>query len=501
MFKIQLFLGAILCAILFSSLKLYSQDRSFEAIESQIEEIMAVFHTQGISIAVVENDEIIYSKGLGYRNVAEQLPVTANTLFPIGSVSKPMTSSLIGVYQGKGQLEVADKACQHIKDLQFYNEEMNQQIKIEDLLAHRSGIGEIDATHVFFPTDDLKLHLARLPYLKPKSEFRERFDYSNMGYAILGGVTETISGKTWAENMQEEIFDPLDMTRTNANLQALQADDNYALGYSVADDKILKVEYEDQHESVASGAINSTSLELANWVKMLLNRGKYKNQQIVTEGYLEAAFSEHIMLRGSFQFDQKSDLLADAYGYGWFVNQYQGLYRVHHEGNVSGFTASVNLYPYKNLGIIVLTNQGAANYLTKAVNDMILNHVLGLEQKPWQDYDIHIGEARIAVKELGPINQGKKPSHPLAAYCGRYQAAGYGTVEVSLTNDELMIQFPAFKMGLEHLHYNTFINRLINTTHQNTPSFYIQFLPDNQGQISDLTIAFAAEPTVFHRLE
>ncbi|MFK7920879.1 MAG: serine hydrolase [Bacteroidia bacterium] len=478
-----------------------NQDDRLYNLEAEIDSIMQTYHTAGMSIAIVENDEVIYSQGLGFRNLSQKLPVNANTLFPIGSVSKPLTASLIGVYQASERLNLNDKPQKHIKSLRFYSDEMNHLITIADLLSHRSGIGVVDGTHVFFPTNDLDLHLQRLVHLKPNSSVRERFDYSNMGYAILGGITEKISGKSWAENLKAEIFEPLEMYRSNTNLKDLQADENYALGYSIANDEIVKVEYEDQHESVASGAVNSTATELANWVRMLLNRGKYNEQQILAEAYLARSFSEQNIIRGSFSFDQKNDLLADTYGYGWFVNQYQGLYRVHHEGNVSGFTASVNLYPYKNIGIIILANQGGANSLTKAINEIILKRLLRIERKKWQDYPIQIGEARMVNDTLKPINEEKRPTHPLSAYCGKYKSEGYGVVEVLFESGNLNIQFPAFKMGLEHQHYNTFINKVITVTHQNTPSFYINFPPNNEGNISELTIGFSAEGERFEKIE
>lgn len=498
MIKFNLGLALLLCTSLAFG---QNQDDRLYTLEAEIDSIMQAYHTVGLSIAVVENDEVIFAKGLGFRKLAEKLPVNSSTLFPIGSVSKPLTASLIGVYQAQEKLALTDKPQKHIKSLRFYSDEMNHLITIADLLAHRSGIGGVDGTHVFFPTDDLNQHLERLVYLKPNSSIRERFDYSNMGYAILGGITEKLSGKSWAENLATEIFEPLEMYRSNANLNDLQAGENYALGYSTANDMIVKVEYEDQHESGASGAVNSSALELANWVKMLLNRGKYKGQQIVPEAYLTHSFSEQNIIRGSFSFDQKYDLLCDTYGYGWFVNQYQGLYRVHHEGNVSGFTASVNLYPHKNIGIIILANQGSANLLTKAINEIILKRLLRLEKRKWQDYSIQIGEARLASMALNPMNEAKMPSHPLTSFCGKYKSEGYGLVEVLLENEIFTIQFPAFKMGLEHLQYNTFINKVITTTHQNTPSFYINFNSDNAGNVSELTINFSAEAESFKKIE
>lgn len=476
-------------------------DSRLDGLEDEVNSLMKAYQTVGMSISVIENGEILYANGFGYRNLEEKLPVTPHTIFPIGSVTKPLTSSLVGVYVGQSKLKVTDKPRKFIPYLRFSTDEMNNLITIEDLLAHRSGIGSVDAAHVFFPTDDIQKHLARLSHLKPNSQVRERFDYSNMGYAILGEVTAQISGKTWAENIENEIFSPLEMTHSNCSLEELQSNDNYSLGYSLSDGKPLKVAYEDQHESCASGAINSSSDDLSKWVIMLLNGGLHQGKQLIPQEYLESAFSEHNIIRGSFGYERKYNLLADTYGYGWFVHQYKNLYRVNHEGNVSGFTASVNLYPHKKIGIVILTNQGSSNLLTKAISDIIINRLLAKERKPWQDYNVQIGSAIIPQTSFPPLKADKLPSRPLAEYCGKYFAESYGEVTVFQENQNLMIQFPAFKMYLEHFGYDTFVNRVVDVHHQNTPSFYINFYQDNEGEISELTIEFSDEPEKFMKLD
>ncbi|MEM6630797.1 MAG: serine hydrolase [Bacteroidota bacterium] len=498
MSKTSLFLFFL---ILYSQLQGQNRDPRFDGLTEEVDSLMKKCQTVGVSITVVENDSLIWSRGFGYRNLEEKLPVTPNTLFPIASATKPISSSLIGVYVGKGEVAMHDKPRKYIPYLEFASEEMNSLITVEDLLAHRSGIGVVDAAHVFFPTNDIQQHLQRLRYLVPNSQVRERFDYSNMGYAILGEITAQISGKSWEENIHQEIFNPLQMVRSNCSLTALQADENFAYGYKVSKGSVIKTEYEDQHESGASGAINSCSDELAQWVKMLLNRGKIDQKQIIPKAYLEEAFSEHNLIRGSFSFDKQYELIGDSYGYGWFVHQYKGLYRVNHGGNVSGFTSLISLYPYKNIGIIILTNQGSANNLTSAVEDILINRLLGRTRKPWKEYSLQVGEAIVPLTQLPPINEVEKPSRPLREYCGNYFSKAYGVANVFQEDEKLMIQFPAFKMFLEHQAYNTFINRVVEKHHQNTPSFYIRFYPNDGGEIREMRIGFSEEPERFAKQE
>lgn len=492
----------IFVLVLYTGL-LFSQktDNRLNQLDSDIKNLMESFHTVGLSIAIVEKDTVIYNQSFGYRDLENKLPVDSNTLFPIGSVTKPFTASLIGIYEGQGKLSVKDRPAQHLHYLKFSSDEMNNLVNIEDLLAHRSGIGVVDASHVFFPKKSVQAHLNRLPHLHPNSAVREKFDYSNMGYAILGAISSAISQKTWSENITEAIFKPLDMSKSNTSLTQLTKSDNYALGYGVVNQKkVVKVLYEDQYESAASGAINSTITDMSKWMLMLLHGGVYKHKQIVPRAYLERSFSEHNILNTSFSFDKKYTLLNDCYGYGWFNHTYKGLYRVNHGGNVSGFTASINMYPYENIGIVILTNQSSANLLHNTIVDIVTNRLLYLEQKKWTDYEVHYGEVLTYNESITPINQTKKPSHALSDFSGKYLNKGHGTLEIITVNDGLKVIFPVFEMGLEHQHYNVFMNKRINEIHQNVPSFYFNFMEDNKGNISKLSINFQTTPVIFEKI-
>ncbi|MEE9363578.1 MAG: serine hydrolase [Cellulophaga sp.] len=485
---------------LFMTLHLYSQqsDYRLNGLEIEVENLMKAYKTIGVSVAIVENNKLVYSKGFGYRDFENKLPVDPNTLFSIGSITKQFTASLIGIYEAKGELSVFDKPKKHIDYLQFYSDEMNNLITIEDLLTHNSGIGVVDGTHVFFPTNNIKKHLQRLPYLLPNSKIREKFDYSNMGYAILGAIGESITHKSWSNNITQDIFMPLQMSQSCTNLNSLQKNANFSYGYGVGKRKnIIKVLYEDQYESAASGGVNSTASDMAKWMLMLLNKGNYKNSSILPKEFIERSFSEHNIIRTSFSFDKKYNLLNDAYGYGWFTHNYKGLFRVNHEGNVSGFTSSINLYPYKKLGIVVLTNQGSANLLNKAITDIITNRMLNLKRKDWNKYKVNYGEATDFNTPMSGINKNKKPSHSLSEFSGKYTNKGYGTLKVTIINDTLMVTFPAFKMSLAHQYFNVFVNKRISEIHQNIPQFYFNFLDDNDGKISKLTINMQAKPIVF----
>lgn len=471
-------------------------DNALSGIDSDLEAIREVYGAPGLAVSIVQDGELIYAGGFGFRDVSMALKVDENTVFPTASVTKQFTAALIGIHTADDHLAVSERPVHYLPNLRFKTEEMNRLVTISDLLSHNSGIGTVDGTHVFFPTDDREKHLARLQYLAPNSDVREKFDYSNMGYAVLAGIIEKISGHSWETDIEARIFKPLNMTRSSTSLSELLTYDNVAIGYGMIKGKPYPVLYEDQHEAGPSGAINSTALDLSNWMKMLLNEGAAQGGQIVPVTFIDDAFSAHTFINPTYS-SRTKNLRLDAYGYGWFVSEFEGRYRVEHGGNTSGFTARVDMLPSENLGIAILTNQGSSE-LPRYVADIIYRRILGLSPKSIDEYPVRITDAA-AFSELGPAQKASEPKGNLENYVGRYSNQGYGSFDVSLRGARLYISFPAFSFILKHQDGDNYVMQRYYEIHQNSPSFPLVFQSDDSGNLISAAIPFQSEPVIFTR--
>ena len=386
-------ISQILLITLFLSQVAIAQDERLKGIEYEIEQLMDTFKTVGISVIVVNKEEVIYSKGFGYRDLEKKKPVTPNTVFGIGSISKQFMSGLIGIYEGRDSLSVYDRPAQYIDGLDFYMDEMDSLVNIEDLLTHQSGLGNCDASMVFFPTDDLLKNAKKVKYLEPTTDITGHWSYSNMGYSLLGTIAQEIGDRPWGDLITSEIFAPLGMSNSSTSIKATRANDNHSLPYSIRDGQPVEVLFDALQESGPGGAINSSANDMARWAQMLLNAGAHHDQQLIPKDYLERAFSNHVKIRDQFSFDHDNDILFDSYGYGWSVNNYLGHYRVQHGGALSGFTASLEVYPLDDLGIIVLSNQHNSN-ISFHVSDMIARRLLNKSIKPLEEYSVNVSQAR-----------------------------------------------------------------------------------------------------------
>ncbi len=469
-----------------------------DALTASLDELRAAFEAPGMAVAVVHHDEVLLLRGFGSRDLEAELPVTARTLFPIGSVTKSFTAALVGVLEGHDLLTVHDRPAAHVEELVFRDPAMDAVVTLEDLLSHRSGIGGVDGTHVFFPVDDRSRHAARLQHLRPTTGVRERFAYSNLGYALLGLVCERATERSWETLIEEELFAPLAMERSGTRLAELTADEDFARGYAMVDGVPEVGLYEDQHESGPSGAIHSSAEDMARWVRMLLAHGRLADAEVVPAGYVARTFSPVVHLRAGYDAAER-DLRLDAYGYGWFLNAFEGRFRVEHGGNVPGFTARVDLLPGEHLGVVVLTNQQSSS-LAKEAAERVYRHVLGLPRRATASLAIQVEDAPPFEPEPPPAARRARPGRPLASYAGAYHDPGYGTLVVTHAEGALTAAFPAFSFALDATGPDAFVLRRHERIHRNSPTFPVLFTANEEGEVEELRLPLQAGGVRFRRV-
>lgn len=496
--KILLIIAIVICAQqLIAQTNTKVVDERLAGLDQEIESLIKAYKAVGLSVAVVENNRVVYSKGFGYRDYNSKLPATSNTVFPIGSITKSFTAALLGILESQNKLSLKDKPSFHIPKLGFYSDRMNSVITIEDLLSHRSGIGNVDGTYLLFPSDDRGKLTERLKYLRPNGAVKDSWIYSNMGYVVAGAIVEKTTKHSWDNNVQEKIFLPLGMKSSNTTVGEMTKTNDYSLGYGISKGKVEKVLFAELKNDSAGGAINSTSTDMANWMLAWLNNGNFENKEIIPKDYIREATSIKAIDNGLPPAADDPAVYAFGYGYGWKINSNKGHYKVHHGGNVSGFSSNMALYPTDNLGIVVLTNQNTS-ILPYIVSDIITNRMLNIARTEWGKYPVVVSDINLVSKEIKSTNLEKKPTHKQEEYCGNFSNPGYGAFEVIVENNELYAIFPDFKFRLEHQYFNIFKLKAIKEIPQvMNPEFHLNFSTNNEGEISGVRINLETEPVEF----
>ncbi|HXU39359.1 MAG TPA: serine hydrolase [Blastocatellia bacterium] len=427
-----------------------------------VTDAMKKFEVPGMAIAIVKGKDVVYAKGFGFRDVEKQLPVTADTLFAIGSSTKAFTTFVLGTLVDEGKIEWEKPVRNYIPWFKLYDPSMTEHLSVRDLVTHRSGLPRHDLVWYNNFEAGKEQFVRKLAYLEPSADLREKFQYNNLMFLTAGYLTEVITGKTWEEAVRGRILDPLGMKRTDFSVADMQKDSDFAQPYGKKDAKIEKLPFRPITNLAPAGSINSSVNEMARWVTVHLNGGKYSDKygdkKLAEAPTVDDMHIAHMVTGAT---SPETEITGGDYGMGWFGDNYRGHRRVEHGGNIDGFSANVVLFPKDDFGIVVLTNLNGTP-LRDLIAQVAADRLLGLKAMDW----INLGAARRALGEKESKEGAKKkavtriagtaPSHKLAEYVGDYEHPGYGILKVVLNGDHLETTFNNIVTPLEHWHYDTF---------------------------------------------
>src|ERR1700722_3666598 len=176
------------------------------------------WHVPGLAVAVIQGDSVVFQKAYGVRDVTTNAPFDIHTRSAIGSTTKAMTVVALGMLVDEGKVRWDDRVIDHLPDFRLYDEYVTRDLRIRDLLTHRSGLGgEGDLLWANPDMPEAEI-VRRMRFLKPESPLRTRFSYNNIMYQVAGDVIEHASGMSWERFLTERIFTPLGMRETIATV-------------------------------------------------------------------------------------------------------------------------------------------------------------------------------------------------------------------------------------------------------------------------------------------
>ena len=445
------------------SISIAQTDKRLKNIDKDLNKILEATHAAGFAVAVVEKDKVVYAKGFGYADVENKTPANANTLFAIGSSTKAFTSAILGKLRAEDKLSFDDNPRQHLPELEFHNDDMNNNIIIKDLMRHSTGLPRHDFSWYLFPTFDGDSLIERIKHQKPFTGIRQQWYYNNFMFLAQGKIAHRITGKNWRENIREMFLEPLNMSRTNLTIDELEQSTNAAFGYETEkDNSNTKMDYYKIAGMRPAGSINSSVNDMSKWLITWINDGKYGDEEIIPSAYRNEAMSSQMVIGANLPTKDIPDVHFANYGYGWFLASYKGHYRVEHGGNIDGFSANVAFYPSDSLGIVVLANQNGSR-VPSLVRNTIADKMLKVEKTDWVQRFIDDqekakkAEAEAKKEESSAQVKNTRPSHIKMDYTGQYSHPGYGEFSITLERDSLFANFKLMKLWIKHYHYDTFV--------------------------------------------
>jgi len=467
-----------------------------------VEKAIADMNVPGLAIAVVAGGEVVYAEGFGYRDVDEKLPMTPDTLFAIGSTTKAMTATVLGMLADEGKMEWDAPLQTYLPSFRLSDPMTTARITPRDLVTHRSGLPRHDLLWYNNSEPTRAEMIARLAYLELTEDLRVKFQYNNLMFMTAGYLAGKLNGTTWEEAVDERLFTPLGMARSNFSVEDSQKDDNFSQPYRENDDdEIEEIPFRNIDLIGPAGSVNSTVNEMSRWLLFNLGGGKVGDRELLNPATLTEIHSPHMTTGGT---PDRADVSVATYGMGWMIDTYRGHRRIRHGGGIDGFITSVMFFPDDDLGLVAFNNRGSG--LPLLVNQHAADRVLGLDEEDW------IGEAlenRKKGKEVQDEAEEKKeatriegtsPSHPLADYAGRYTDPGYGTLEVRQVGESLEFEINGITTPLDHWHYDVW-NGVESDVDPTFTDQKILFRTNVDGLISavESQLEARAEPIVFEK--
>lgn len=479
-----------------------------------IEQARAQLGNVGVAVAVVRGDQVIYAKGFGDRELGATDPVGPDTLFQIGSTTKAFTTAALGILVDEGKLRWDDRVIDHLPAFRLQDPWLERNLTIRDTVSHRSGIADT-AYFVFTPMDEQRT-IEQLRYLTPSSAFRDSYHYSNLMYAVAGQVVASVSGMSWHDFVQRRLLQPLQMRRSHSSAYAIwergqvaatlwgappdgrfsrkgARDRDVAMPHLVGrDGKPQMIAWQSYDSAAAAGTIVSSANDMAHWLVMQLNQGRYDGRQL-----LQPATVKELQAVQNLRYDGEEHPFTDSvegYALGWRRMRYQGAPYVAHSGGIVGFPAYMALMPEQGLGVVVLANSARISTrlsLHKAITLRAFDQLLGQPQRDWIGEFAAINARTIAeadareqaLRDARPVNA--PPSLPLARYAGVYEdrQRHSGPVTVAVCGDRLELRFAgagAFAGDLEPWQRDTFrLHMHIPYDWEQFPTFHL----DPSGQV------------------
>ena len=337
---------AALCLISFTTLRAVaaSDTPAFAAQVDALFQDSVASDTPGAAVLIARDGKKLLEKGYGLAQVETRTPITSDTRFRIGSITKQFTAAAILKLQEQGRLSVNDPVSKYVPDWP-----RGREVTLRHLLTHSSGIHNFTAKPGFATNVTLATPLERLvsSFKNDPYDFApgEKFRYSNSGYVLLGLVIEKVSGETYESCLRRMFFKPLRMKSTGVYPSGGLPLANEAFGYAFENGKVRRSVNWDMSNVPAAGNLYSTAHDLFLW-----------NEALFAGKVLSAASTRAAFTVGVLAGDDPTHPEDTGYGDGWTIDRLNGAREISHGGELAGFGSYLLRLPDTHLTVVVLLN-------------------------------------------------------------------------------------------------------------------------------------------------
>jgi len=350
----------------------------------------------GCALAVIKEGNLIYEHGYGCANLEYGTPITPSSVFYIASVSKQFTAMSVLLLVQQGRLSLDDDIRKHLSEIPDFG----RVITIRHLIHHISGLRDYEELLAMagWRMDDVltREHMLNIVSHQKELNFRpgDEYQYCNTGYCLLAEIVARVSGQSFREFTDANIFKPLGMTNTHFHNDHESIVRNRAFSYRPDGSKSFKNAFNNA-SVVGGGGMYSTVEDLAKWVNNF-DHGRVGGPEVLKQMHEQGVLN---------------DGKTNRYAFGLAIEDYKGMKLVEHNGAFAGYRSEIIRFPDRKFAVVLLCNTSAINtpQLTRQVADIFLLGVTS--QKPAESPKPKSSPRPSASVDAGNLN----------AYCGEYE--------------------------------------------------------------------------------
>ena len=467
-------------------------ERAVAALDGMARKVMETTGLPGLAVAVTAHGRTVYAKGFGVRRVGEPAAVDGDTVFQVASLSKSITGTIIARQVGRGIVAWDTPITRHLPWFALSDPWVTARVTLGDLMAHRSGLADHAGDDLEDLGFDRRAVLERLR-LHPLAAFRASNHYTNMGPTLAGEAVAAASGADWESLADEALFRPLGMASTSMRFSDFRARANRADGHMKLNGRFEPLMVRMPDVQAAAGGVSSSVRDMARWMAMVLDQGRFEDRTIIEPAALLPAITAQSATKQTHAPTARPGLVGFGFNVGIGAS---GRTTLSHSGAFYlGTGTTFTMIPSARVGIVVLSNGwpiGAVEALAMEFTDLV--------QHGRVTYDWKAAFAGMMAPLMAPSGElagqaapaRPRAAQPLATYASRYSSDYLGSMALDVQDGALVMTIgPAgTRYRLEHWDGDRFVMPLLNENAAQGSRSIVDFHRDGTGPAGAVTVEF-----------
>ncbi|WP_298792257.1 serine hydrolase domain-containing protein [uncultured Allomuricauda sp.] len=382
----------LLTVLLFSNS--YSQDNNQKEIIDDFitSTLQKIKEIPSLSISVQKDGKPFFMKSYGYSNVEAKTKATPETSYYIASMTKSFVGLLAAKLDADGIIDLDEPIVDYKPIKDFKDRSLFEGVTIRDLLSHTSGIENAYLTAKFASIGEYDYeHMYKLLEVKTEARSNKKYRYDNFGYNVFDLILKDEFGLSWKDLLKKEIFKPLKMKHTSANIsEARKKHWNLAIPYASINDEELPREVSTQKNDdtfQAAGGMISSIQDMEKYLLLYLHEGALDNKILFKKEIIQTSIKPNVKTNG-----RKYLFKSEGYGLGWHTGLFDDKVVNYHGGSYDGFRSYMSFLPKEKMGVVTLTNE---NHLGDNVSDLVTSFI----------YDLMLGNINSASEYSDKVNE------------------------------------------------------------------------------------------------